>query len=43
MEFVAKVRKVGDSSVVTVPFEIIDYLKINEGDVCRFEIEKGDD
>jgi len=36
-----KLRKVGDSYVLTIPPEIAKALKLKEGDVISLEVEKG--
>lgn len=36
-----KLRKIGNSKVLTIPEEIIDTLEINEGQKIAFNIENG--
>ncbi len=39
-KFVKIVRKNGDSLAINIPKEVIDIMKITEGDIIRVEIEK---
>ena len=40
MQFVAKLRKQTDSMVITIPHEVITAMKLNEGKICQFSINK---
>ena len=40
MEFPARLRKVGDSLVVTVPNEIVAKLELKEGDIRQFNLKE---
>ena len=41
MEFLAKLRKVGDrSDGITVPKEIIEVMKLQEGKLYRFNVSE---
>ena len=42
MQFVAKVRKTGDSLGITIPNTIVEGAKLKEGTICQFIIQKAD-
>ena len=37
--FLRKVRKTGTSFGINIPLEVIDFLKLSEGDLIRVEIQ----
>ncbi len=40
MHFIAKLRKIGGSVGIIIPYEVIEKLKLKEGEIKEFEILK---
>ena len=42
MKFTARVWKMGDSLVITIPNEIVEKLGVKEKDISEFDIKEDD-
>ncbi len=40
MQFVAKVREVGSSNIITIPKNVMESLELENGKIYQFSVEK---
>ncbi len=40
MQFVAKVREVGSSNIITIPKNVMESLELKNGEIYQFSVEK---